>query len=274
MLLQRAQRLQCVGDGPAGVRVHADRDPLAHRFADHAEMPGVLLPSVGMAGLDAKNLDAELVQRALGVSDHLLRIRRHADRPFEGNARLVETADQVIDRLPDRFPHGVVKRGVDDGPSHEIRGSQCIEKGVDPLDIEDALSDQPRAAYLLDHRDHGCVGVRHRVMRRQRPDLTVTHDAFGKQLHQHRLAEQRARRAGVVRPGRALPLQPRLKIGDAYLDPLDAHVSRGRNRAFPAPAASPRLRRRRRRPVRDRACPCAVSGSPPRRRHRATGNRS
>ena len=88
VLLQCAQRLQRVGDGPSGVGVHAERHLGPDRLADRAKVARVLLPAVRMAGFHAEHLDAELVERALGVGHHGFRIGRHADRPFERNARL------------------------------------------------------------------------------------------------------------------------------------------------------------------------------------------
>ena len=146
-----------------------------------------------MAGLDAQHLDAEFVQRPLGVGDHLLRIGRHADRPFERDARLRQAADQIVDRLIRRLAHRVVERGIERGARHVVRRRHAVEQRMNALDVEDALSDQARPADVLDHRDHGRVGVGHRMMRRERPDLAVADDALGEDLDQHRLAEQRAR---------------------------------------------------------------------------------
>ena len=174
-------------------------------------MLGVLLPAVRVPGFDTQHLDAELVQRAFGVGHHLLRIGCHADRPFERNARLCQSADQVVNRLVRRLADRVVERGIDRGACHVVRRRHAIEQRVDSLDVENALADQARAADVLDHRDHGRVGVGHRMVWRQWPDLAVADDALGKNLDQDRLAEQRARRAGVVRVCRTPPLQAGLR---------------------------------------------------------------
>ena len=227
-----------------------------------------------MSGLDAQHPDAELVQRPLGVVDHLLGVGRHADRPFERDARLRQPADQIVDRLTYRLAHRVVERGVQRGAGHVVRRRQAVEQGMDGLDIEDSLSDQARPPDLPDHRDHGRVGVRHRVMWRERPDLTSTDDAFGKDRDEDGLAEERAGRPGVVRSGRSLALQPGLQIGDANLDAFDAHVTRARSRAFRVFAAWPRPRHRQGPTAPGRDDRAARPGSHPRRQCRATENRS
>ncbi len=237
-------------------------------------MDGILSPPIRVSGLDAQHPDAELVESPLGVGNHLLGVGRHADRPFERDARLRKPADQVIDGLINRLADRIVERSVQRGASHVVRGCQIIEQSMNGLDIEDSLPNQARSPDLPDHRDHGRIGVRHRVVWRERPDLTSTDDAFGKDRDQDRLAEQRAGRAGIVRSRRSLALQAGLQIGDANLDAFDAHVSRVRSRAFRVFAAWRRPRRRRGSTAPGRDERAAQPGSRPRRRYHAIENRS
>jgi hypothetical protein len=274
MFPQRLQRLQRFRNGPAGVGVHADDDPLPDRFADQPEMDCILLPSIRMSGLDAQHPYAELMERPLGVADHLLGVGRYADRPLEGDTRLRQTADQIIDRLTDRLAHRVVERGVQRGAGHVVRGGQAVEQSMNALDVEDPLSDQTRPPDLPDQRDHGGVGVGHRVMWRERPDLTSADDAFGKERDEDGLAEERTGRASIVGSGRSLALQPGLQVGDPNFDAFDAHVTRARGRAFRALAASQRPRRRRGSSAPGRGDRAAQPGNLPRRQCPAPENRS
>ena len=214
------------------------------------------------------------MKRPLGVGDHLLGVGRHADRPFERDTRLRQPADQIIDGLTDRLAHRVVECGVQRGAGHVIRGCQAVEQGVNGLDIEDSSSNQARPPDLPDHRDHGGVGVRHRVMWRERPDLTPSNDAFGKDRDEDGLAEECAWRSGVVRSGRSLALQPGLQIGDANLDAFDAHVTRAQSRAFRVSAAWRRPRHHRGSTAPGRDDRGAQPGSLPTPQCHATENRS
>ena len=237
-------------------------------------MDCILLPAIRMSGLDAQDPDAELAERPLGVVDHLLGVGRHADRPFERDTRLRQPADQIVDRLIYRLAHRVVERGVQRGAGHVVRGRQVVEQSMNGLDIEDSLSNQARPPDLPDHRDHGGVGVRHRVMWRERPDLTSADDAFGKDRDEDGLAEERTRGPGIIRSGRSLALQPGLQIGDPNFDAFDAHVTRARSRAFRVFAAWRHPRRRRGSTAPGRDDRAAQPGSHPRRQCRATENRS
>ena len=116
--------------------------PSPDGFPNQPEMVRVLSPTVRMAGLDAQDPDAELVERPLGIGDHLLRVGRHADGPFERDARLREPADQIIDRLICRLAHRIIERSVQRGAGHVIDRRQVVEQSVDGLDIENSLSDQ------------------------------------------------------------------------------------------------------------------------------------
>ena len=76
VLLQRAQAPASVSatvQPVFGSMPIATSAPTASRIARKCFASS--LPAVGMAGLHAQHLDAELMQRALGVGDHLLRSR-------------------------------------------------------------------------------------------------------------------------------------------------------------------------------------------------------
>ena len=79
-----------------------------------------------------------------------------------------------------------------------IGRADTVEHLMGLLDVEDALADQSGAIDLADGGDDAAIGIGHRMMGRERPDLAVADDAFGKDPHQHRLADQAAGRAGII----------------------------------------------------------------------------
>jgi hypothetical protein len=224
LVLQSAQRLKRLGYGPSGIRVHAERDRKPDGFPDRGEILDVLTPALWMAGFHAQHLDAELADRPFRIGDHFHVVVRHADGPFKRNAFLCEAADQIIDRLAGRLANCIMESMVDDGAGEIVERRKAVEQDVKRFEIEDIAADQLGPAHVLHHGDHAGIGVRHRMMRRQGPDLPVTDDAFGIHLHQHGLAQQLSGGTGVISSGRSLTLKPRGKIGDANFNPFNAHA--------------------------------------------------
>ena len=226
---------QGVGQRPARVRVDADHHVVADCLAHGREIFHVLAPAAAVRHLQAQHADAEFVHRALRLRNHRGDVVRHAHRPFERDARLAASTDQVVERCLQRFSHRVTHCDVEDGARGRVAGEPQVESLVDRLEVEDRFAEKRRAVDLLDRGDHALGGVRDEVARTDRPDLAETHHAVRVDFHQYRLAEQALRRTGIVGAARKYALQPLRERGHENFNAID----HGTLRVYPRKLSQP-----------------------------------